>query len=52
MEEELGPERNLFIARELTKKFEETVSGTPATLRTHYATRSLKGEFVVILLPS
>ena len=51
VEQELGPERKLFIARELTKKFEETISGTPATLRAHYATHSLKGEFVVILLP-
>ena len=52
VEEELGPDRKLFIARELTKKFEETLLGTPSSLRTHYATHSLKGEFVVILLPS
>jgi len=52
VEEELGPERQLFIARELTKKFEETLSGNPASLRSHYATHSLKGEFVVILLPA
>lgn len=52
VEEELGPARRLFIARELTKKFEETVAGTPAELRAHYQTHSLKGEFVVILLPS
>ena len=52
VEEELGPARRLFIARELTKKFEETLSGTPAELRAHYATHSLKGEFVAILLPA
>lgn len=52
VEEELGPERQVFIARELTKKFEQTLSGTPAELRTHFATHSLKGEFVVILLPA
>ena len=52
VEQELGPARTLFIARELTKKFEETLLGTPATLRAHYATHSLKGEFVVILLPA
>lgn len=51
VEEELGPARRLFIARELTKKFEETVAGTPADLRAHCAAHSLKGEFVVILLP-
>ena len=52
VEQELGPARRLFIARELTKKFEETVAGTPAELRAHYQTHSLKGEFVVILLPT
>ena len=52
VEQELGPARKLFVARELTKKFEETVSGTPAELRQHYATHSFKGEFVVILLPA
>ena len=52
VEQELGPARRLFIARELTKKFEETVAGTPAALRAHYQTHSLKGEFVVILLPA
>ena len=52
VEQELGPARRLFIARELTKKFEETVAGTPAELRAHYQTHSLKGQFVVILLPS
>jgi 16S rRNA (cytidine1402-2'-O)-methyltransferase len=51
VEEELGSARRLFVARELTKKFEETVSGTPAELRRYYAAHSLKGEFVVILLP-
>jgi 16S rRNA (cytidine1402-2'-O)-methyltransferase len=51
VEEELGPARELFIARELTKKFEETLQGTPAQLRAHYATHSFKGEFVAILLP-
>ena len=51
VEEELGPDRTLFLARELTKKFEETVQGTPAFLREHFRTHSHKGEFVVILLP-
>ena len=52
VEQELGSARRLFVARELTKKFEETVAGTPAELRAHYQTHSLKGEFVVILLPA
>lgn len=52
VEETLSPSRRLFIARELTKLHEETVLGTPADLRRHYQTHSLKGEFVVILLPA
>lgn len=52
VEEELGGERRLFVGRELTKKFEETVEGTPGELREHYRERSHKGEFVVILLPT
>jgi len=52
VEEELGPERRLFIARELTKKFEEAFSGTAPELRARFQTRSSKGEFVVILLPA
>ena len=52
VEQELGPARRLFVARELTKKFEETVAGTPAELRAHYQTHSLKGEFVVVLFPA
>ena len=51
VQEELGAHRQLFIARELTKIYEETLSGTPPELRAHYQTRSHKGEFVVILLP-
>lgn len=52
VEEELGPDRILFVARELTKKFEETLRGTPAELRRHFQTHSHKGEFVVILEPA
>lgn len=52
VEEELGGGRRLFVGRELTKKFEETVEGTPGELREHYRERSHKGEFVVILLPA
>ncbi len=51
VEQELGADRNLFLARELTKKFEETRLGTPAELRAHFQTHSAKGEFVAILLP-
>ncbi|MDD4342498.1 MAG: 16S rRNA (cytidine(1402)-2'-O)-methyltransferase [Kiritimatiellae bacterium] len=52
VEEELGPDRQMFIARQLTKKFEQVLTGSPGDLRAHFATHSRKGEFVVILLPA
>ena len=36
-------------ARELTKKFEEFLRGTPAQLLEKLKTRSVKGEFVVLV---
>ena len=41
----------MVLARELTKKFEEYLRGTPAELLRRLSTRSLKGEFVVIVGP-
>ena len=43
------PAREVVLARELTKKFEEFLRGTPAELRTRLEHRSLKGEFVVLV---
>jgi 16S rRNA (cytidine1402-2'-O)-methyltransferase len=43
------PGRDVVLARELTKKFEEFLRGTPAQLLTATAQRSLKGEFVVLV---
>jgi len=48
----LAPERSLVLAKELTKKFEEWFRGTPAELIKKTGTRSLKGEFVVLIGPS
>src|SRR4030095_10587030 len=42
-------ERQLCIARELTKKFEEFRRGTAAELFTHYETRQVKGAIVLIV---
>ncbi|MDP4007873.1 MAG: 16S rRNA (cytidine(1402)-2'-O)-methyltransferase [Candidatus Peregrinibacteria bacterium] len=42
-------DRNIIIARELTKKFEEFVRGTVSEVITHFKTHSAKGEFVVII---
>lgn len=49
--EELMPQRELFVARELTKKFEECRTGTAAELAAAYAGRTVKGELVVVVLP-
>jgi 16S rRNA (cytidine1402-2'-O)-methyltransferase len=49
---EIFPERPVVLARELTKKFEEFLRGTPAELIAATAKRSLKGEFVVLIGPT
>jgi len=46
---EVFPERELVLGRELTKKFEEFLRGSPAQLMEIAAKRSLKGEFVVMV---
>jgi 16S rRNA (cytidine1402-2'-O)-methyltransferase len=46
---EVFPERQVVLARELTKKFEEFLRGTPAELLELLQKRSLKGEFVVLV---
>ena len=46
---EIYPERPVVLARELTKKFEEYLRGTPAELLGRLQQRSHKGEFVVLV---
>lgn len=48
---EVFPEREVVLARELTKKFEEFLHGQPAELLALAQQRSLKGEFVVLVGP-
>jgi 16S rRNA (cytidine1402-2'-O)-methyltransferase len=48
---EVWPDRRVVLARELTKKFEEFLRGTPAELIELVRQRSLKGEFVVLVAP-
>src|SRR4051794_23522517 len=43
------PERQVVLARELTKKFEEYLRGTPGQLIEVASKRRLKGEFVVMV---
>lgn len=49
---EVFPERPVVLARELTKKFEEFLRGSPVELLALAQKRSLKGEFVVLVGPS
>jgi len=46
---EVFPARDVVLARELTKKFEEFLRGKPAELLEIARKRSLKGEFVVMV---
>jgi 16S rRNA (cytidine1402-2'-O)-methyltransferase len=48
---EVFPERELVLARELTKKFEEFLRGKPAELLALVRKRPLKGELVVLAGP-
>lgn len=43
-----GPDCDVVVCRELTKKFEQTVSGTPRTVMDFYTGRAIKGELVVV----
>ena len=45
------PSREVAVARELTKKFEECRSGSSAELIAHYAAHPPKGEIVLLIAP-
>lgn len=49
MEAILGAARQLCVARELTKKFEEFQRGTIAQVRAHFLQTEPRGEFTVVL---
>src|SRR3954463_3832699 len=48
---ELMPDRQVCVARELTKKFEEFRRGTAAELLSHYTSRPAKGEITLVIAP-
>jgi 16S rRNA (cytidine1402-2'-O)-methyltransferase len=48
---EVFPTRQVVLARELTKKFEELIRGLPGDLVKQMEKRAIKGEFVVLLGP-
>lgn len=49
--QQVFPTRTIVLARELTKKFEEFLRGTPAQLLDQMRGRALKGEFVALVAP-
>lgn len=46
---EILGDRNVSVSRELTKKFEETITGPIEEVLTYFSDRSIKGEFVIVL---
>lgn len=44
-----GAERPCSVSRELSKKFEETVRGTLATVADHFRAKGVKGEIVIVI---
>jgi len=46
-----GDELHIVLARELTKKFEEILEGTPAKHLAYYAERKPRGEYVLMFHP-
>ncbi|MFY0687980.1 MAG: 16S rRNA (cytidine(1402)-2'-O)-methyltransferase [Cyclobacteriaceae bacterium] len=49
LKDHLGEERRVSVSRELTKKFEETITSTLSDLIGHFESVSPKGEFVIVV---
>lgn len=48
---EIMPDRELFVGRELTKQYEQLTWGTAEQIRACYEGRAIRGEFVLVLGP-
>ena len=48
----LGEDRRASVSREITKKFEETIRGSLASLADHFRTTAPRGEFVIVVAGS
>ena len=49
LKELFGGDRRISVSRELTKKFEETITGSLEELSQVFNTKTIKGEFVVVI---
>lgn len=47
--QEIFPEKEIVLARELTKKFEEIIRATPASLLARFKSSKPRGEFVIVI---
>lgn len=47
----LVPDARLFVGREMTKLYEEYLTGTALELQEHFSDGKVRGEFVVIVVP-
>lgn len=47
----LAPDCRVYVGRELTKRFEQSLKGTPSSLREYFHTHSTKGEWVLVVSP-
>ena len=48
---DLAPDREIYVGRELTKRFEESTFGLPGDILAAYEGRAIKGEWVVVIAP-
>ncbi len=48
---EVNSETRVMVAREITKKFEEYVSGTVTEVANHFSQNGVKGECVIVIEP-
>jgi 16S rRNA (cytidine1402-2'-O)-methyltransferase len=44
-----GAERNVSVSRELTKLHEETFTGNVKDVLTHFSSKEVKGEIVIVI---
>ena len=49
MKEYFGEERRVSVSRELTKIFEETITGTVVEVLAYFSAKTIKGEIVIVV---